>query len=84
MGRTGDVRRVRCVCMLIKYVQRAEGTQRHNGWATGWKTEESGFDKRQEQTLVFLQDPKIVSGGLTQPPIQWVPRAHSPGVKRLP
>jgi hypothetical protein len=43
-------------------IQRAEGTQRHSGWATVWKTGESGFDRWQEQIFFFPQEPRSPLG----------------------
>jgi len=82
MGRTGDVLRVRNVCMLRKY-KRAEGTQRHSGWATGWETGDFGFDTRQGQTFVFPQEPRSSLGAHpasclmgTEGPFPWLKRSE--------
>jgi hypothetical protein len=62
MGRTGEVQRFWNVSVLIKY-KRAEDTQRHSSWATGWET--GGFWVRFAAGANICLPPtaKIVSGG---------------------
>jgi hypothetical protein len=48
--------------------------------ATGWTAEGSEFDTRWGK--IFLLSASRLVLGPTQCPIQWVPRALSPGVKR--
>lgn len=49
----------------------------HSDQATGWITEESGFDCRQEQEKIFLSSRSAV--GSTQPCSNGVPGSVSPG-----
>jgi hypothetical protein len=51
---------------------------------TGWTTGRSGFDPRQEQRIFPLSSVSRPALGPTQPPVQWVTRAISPGVKARP
>jgi hypothetical protein len=46
------------------------------------RTGRTGFDPRQRQTIFPLTSASRPALGPTQPPIQWVPGALSPGVKR--
>jgi hypothetical protein len=49
---------------------------------TGWTIGRSRFDPRQGQRIFLLATASRPALGLTQPPIQWVPRVLSQGVKR--
>jgi hypothetical protein len=51
------------------------------GVATGYGTGRSGFYSRHGKIFRFSATSRQVLGS-TQPPIQWVPGAPSPGVKR--
>jgi hypothetical protein len=48
------------------------------GWTIGW----SRFDPRQGHRIFLLAPAYRPALRPTQPPIQWVPRVLSPGVKR--
>jgi hypothetical protein len=48
---------------------------------TGWATEGSEFESRKVKNIPFSTSSRLALGS-TQPPIQWVPGALSPGVKR--
>jgi hypothetical protein len=50
--------------------------------ATGWTTGRSRFDPRQRQRIFPLTSVSRPTLGPTQPPVQWVPWALSPGLKR--
>jgi hypothetical protein len=47
-----------------------------------WTNEESGFDFCQGQEILLLSIASTLAMGPTQPPIQWLPGAVSPGVNR--
>jgi hypothetical protein len=49
---------------------------------TDWATRLSGLDPRQRQRLFRLASVTKPALRPTQPPKQWVPWVHSPGVKR--
>jgi hypothetical protein len=49
--------------------------------AMGWTTKGSEFESRWGKNFLFSMSPRPALGP-TQPPIQWVPVAISPGVKR--
>jgi hypothetical protein len=59
-------------------------------WEPGWLSRYSdglqaalpGFDYRQEQGIFLYSTASRLAMGPTQPPIQWVPGAFSPGIKR--
>jgi hypothetical protein len=46
------------------------------------RAERPGFDPRQRQRIFPLTSASKPALGPTQPPLQWVPGALSPGVKR--
>jgi hypothetical protein len=48
----------------------------------GWITEESGFELCHHKLVSFLSTVSNPALGLTQPPVQWLPRAVSPELKR--
>jgi hypothetical protein len=50
--------------------------------ATGWTTGRSRFDPQQGQRIFPLASVSRPTLRPTQPPVQWVPRVVSPGVKR--
>jgi hypothetical protein len=60
------------------YVSRVAVSQYSVRLRTGWP----GFDPRQRQRIFPLTSASRLALGLTQPPIQWVTGALSPGVKR--
>jgi hypothetical protein len=61
----------------------SNGSICHNiNYATGWTTEESGFDYQKLQEIVLLSTASRVYPGVTQTPFQRVPGAHSSAVKR--
>jgi hypothetical protein len=51
-------------------------------YSNGLQTGRPGFDSRQGQEILLFSTGPRPSLGPTQPPIQWVPGALSPGVKR--
>jgi hypothetical protein len=50
-------------------------------WATGWVIGVHGFDSRRGLGIFLFTTASRTALGPTQPPIQWVPEALSPGVK---
>jgi hypothetical protein len=50
--------------------------------AMGWMIGVLGFDSRRGLGIFLFTTPSRTALGPTQPPIQWVPRAISPGVNR--
>jgi hypothetical protein len=52
------------------------------GIATRLRAGSSGFDSQQWQEIFLFSTSSRPTMGLTQPPIQWVPWALSPQVKR--
>jgi hypothetical protein len=56
---------------------------RYSDEAMIWNAEESGFDSRQEQEIFLFSIMFRPALGPTQPPIQWISGALSPGVERL-
>jgi hypothetical protein len=50
-------------------------------WATGWTVGVRGFDSRRGLGI-FLFAASRTALGPTQPPLQWIPRSLSLGVKR--
>jgi hypothetical protein len=52
------------------------------GIATGWTTKESRLNSRQEQEIFLSSIMSRPALEPTQPPVQWVPGAVYPGIKR--
>jgi hypothetical protein len=52
------------------------------GITTRLRAERPGFDFRQEHEIFLFSIASRLAPGPTQPPIQWIPRALSLGVKR--
>jgi hypothetical protein len=51
-------------------------------YSVSLRTGRPGFDPRQRQRIFPLTSVSRPALGPTQPPVQWVPGALSPGVKR--
>jgi hypothetical protein len=66
-------------------MSRSAGFTRCTGsriWKCYTEFHRPGFDPRQRQRILLLASASRPPLGPTQPPVQWVPRALSPGVKR--
>jgi hypothetical protein len=64
------------------YILNSRDSCWYRGHCAGWMTEELGFDFLQGQEVFLFSTASIPALGPTQPPIQWVLRAVSLGVKR--
>jgi hypothetical protein len=62
-------------CVVVFTVNRGSSVSIVTGYGLG-------FDPRQRQRIFPVTSASRPGLGPTQPPIQWVPRALSPGVKR--
>jgi hypothetical protein len=80
MGRTGDIRRVRKVCMLMKYKEQKVLRDTVAGLRVG-RPENLGSISGRSTHLSSLKSQDRL-WGLTQLPVQWVLRAPFSGVKR--
>jgi hypothetical protein len=65
---------------ILKSVSRGSSVSIVSGY--GWTTGRSRFDPRQRQRICSLASVSRPVLGPTQPPVQWVPRVLSPGLKR--
>jgi hypothetical protein len=67
----------------LKFLKCKVQQWKENSVSSVWlRTGRPGFDSRQDQRIVLLVPASRPALGPIQPPIQWVPRVLSPGVKR--
>jgi hypothetical protein len=66
---------------LVLYYMLPRIFSQYSGWP---RTGRPGFDPRQRQRIFLLASASRPTLGPTQPPVQWVPGALSPGVKVRP
>jgi hypothetical protein len=67
--------------LLLWYCLMSRVAQSVQCLATGWTTGRSRFDPWQRRRIFLLASVSRPALGPTQPPVQWVPRVLSPGLK---